>query len=215
MKNILFFMLALVGLAHPLIVLASPPSTLNFLTSQDLTSDHSESGIRLKSNKTTDATVYGLYIRELAYVTPGSGCNTATTIYNSSTNKAVGAVVTPVTIKAGKGANVGSNYLYNMLMQAFYYVGIIIPSSPPGCALPGCSWGSDTTLYNWCIYLGALSPVTTGGAYTASVPPSTELASSGPYDYNLITSYIMLGPISCDDETLSCHIADTQTQTFN
>ncbi len=103
-----------------------------------------------------------------------------------------------------------------MIYQTIYYENIIIPSSPPGCALPGCTWGSDTTKYNWCIYLGALAPMSTSPGYTANVPPSTDVASSsGVYNYNLVSSYRYLGPISCDDRTLSCTVTSQQTQSFS
>jgi hypothetical protein len=213
--KIVQFIFLMLALSVPLGVAANPPISLGFQSPQDALQEDSGSGISLHNGKHSDATLYGLYIRQLAYVAPGGSCNTATTIYNSATNLVVGGVVAPVTMKANESASLGKNYLYNMLLQAFYYVGIIYPSTPPGCALPGCTWGSDSTLYNWCIYLGALAPVTTTGGYTAAnVPPSTELASSGAYDYNLISSYITLGPIACDDEALSCHVANKQTQSF-
>ena len=184
----------------------------HFQTQQDSTLEDSVSGIRLHNASNTDKTVYGLYIRQLAYVTPGNACNTSTPIYNSATNKTVGSVVAPVVIKAGDTATLGKNYLYNMLFQAFYYAQV--SSLPTSCSLPGCTWGDDSNIYNWCIYLGALSPVTTTSGYTANIPPSTEDASTGSYNYNLISSYITLGPITCNDETLTCRIADNQTQNF-
>lgn len=197
-------------------------TSLDFMSAQDLmskstaASNDTSSNINLHNSGNTATTVYGLYIRQLAYVTPGESCAQATTIYSGSSNITAGSVLMPVVINAGKSAAVGKNYLYNMLFQASYYVGIIYPSSPPGCALPGCTWGSDTNVYNWCIYLGALAPVANSSGYTANVPPSTDAASNtGLYDYNLISNYMVLGPIACNDQTLTCSMATPQTQSFS
>lgn len=184
------------------------------MTPRDLIKD-SVSNIVLKNNGGAAKTVYGVYVRQYAYVTPGNSCDSATIIYNASQNTTAGSVVTPTVIKAGQSAAIGGNYLYNMIYQAIYYENIIIPSSPPGCALPGCTWGSDSTQYHWCIYLGALTPVSNSASYTANVPPSTETASGVGYNYNLISSYVYLGPISCNDQTLMCTVSTQQTQSFS
>jgi hypothetical protein len=187
-----------------------------FMTPRDLLNNDSVSNISLQNNRGSAATVYGIYVRQYAYVTPGQSCDSATVIYSATGNITAGAFVMPTVINSGKRAAVGSNYLYNMLYQAIYYENIIIPASPPGCALPGCTWGSDSTQYNWCIYLGALAPVSTSSGYTAKVPPSADAASSsGLYNYNLISSYSYLGPISCNDRTLTCTTASQQTQSFS
>lgn len=187
-----------------------------FMTPRDLLTSESTSNISLQNNRSTPTTVYGLYVRQYAYVTPGQSCNNATVIYPAANNIAAGAFVQPTMINPGKRASVGSNYLYNMLYEAIYYENIIIPSSPPGCALPGCTWGSDTTKYNWCIFIGVLAPVSTSSGYTANVPPSADSSSSaGLYNYNLVNNYIYLGPISCDDRSLTCATASQQTQSFS
>lgn len=187
-----------------------------FITARDLTNNQSFSNISLQNNRSTATTVYGLYVRQYAYVTPGQNCNSATVIYSTTNNTTAGAFVMPIVVNGGAKAAVGSNYLYNMLYEAIYYENIIIPSSPPGCALPGCTWGGDTTKYNWCIYLGALAPVLTSAGYTANVPPSADAASSsGLYNYNLVSNYIYLGPISCDDRAMTCVAASHQTQSFS
>lgn len=185
------------------------------MSTRDVLNSNATSNISLHNTRNTDMTVYGLYISQLSYVTPGQSCNNATVIYPATNDTTAGAFVMPTTIIANQSSAVGSNYLYNMLYSAFYYVNIIIPSSPPGCALPGCTWGSDTTQYNWCIYLGALAPVSSTTGYTANVPPATSPASSaGVYNYNLINSPVYLGPISCNDKTLTCSTANQQTQSF-
>lgn len=187
-----------------------------FMTPRDLLNSEPISNINLQNNRSSDVTVYGIYVRQYAYVTPGQSCTSATVIYSTTNNKTAGAFVMPTVINAGQKAAVGSNYLYNMLYEAIYYENIIIPSSPPGCALPGCTWGSDSTKYNWCIYLGALAPVSTTSGYTANVPPSADAASStGVYDYNLVTTFNYLGPISCDDRAMTCTTSSQQTQSFS
>lgn len=192
---------------------AQSPS-MGFMTPRDIVQTESGSQLSLQNNRSTTATAYGLYIRQYGYVTPGDTCDHATPIYASASNITAGSVVMPIPINPGKRAIIGKNYLYNMIYEAIYYVNIIIPSSPPGCALPGCSWGTDVTSYNWCIYLGALGPVRTTTGYTASVPPSTVAASTGSYDYNLISTYVTLGPIACNDQTLTCTAESQQVQPF-
>lgn len=190
--------------------------TFGFMTSRDLLRKDPISNINLHNSRNAAASVYGLYVRQFAYVTPGDTCDHATVIYTSSQNTTAGSFVMPTLIGAGQSAAIGGNYLYNMIYQVGYYIGIIFPMSPPGCALPGCTWGSDSTIYNWCIYLGALAPVSTSAGYTANVPPSTDVASStGIYNYNLINSYLYLGPISCNDRTLTCTVSNQQTQSFS
>ncbi len=215
MKEVRFF--AFIFFSNFLIFPAFAHTSLSeLMTSRDLLNNNSTSNISLQNNRNSAATVYGAYVRQYAYVTPGQSCDSATIIYPASSNTTAGAFVMPVTIKAGKQATLGSNYLYNMIYEAIYYENIIIPSLPPGCALPGCTWGSDTTKYNWCIYLGALSPVSTSAGYIANVPPSADAASSpGLYDYNIVSNYNYLGPISCDDKTFSCTAVSQQIQSFS
>ncbi|MCL5272246.1 MAG: hypothetical protein M1486_02835 [Gammaproteobacteria bacterium] len=215
--KVLRFFLSILFFSHSFIASTWAQTNLSgFMTSGDLLNNESVSNINLQNNRSSATTVYGLYVRQYAYVTPGQSCDNATVIYSTTNNITAGAFVTPTLINPGKRAAVGSNYLYNMLYEAIYYENMIIPSSPPGCALPGCAWGSDTTTYNWCIYLGALAPVSTTSGYTSSVPPSTDAASSsGLYNYNLINNYNYLGPISCNDRTLTCTTASQQTQSLS
>jgi hypothetical protein len=188
----------------------------DFMTPRDIFNHESTSNISLRNNRGLPATVFGLYVRQYSYVNPGDTCDHATVMYSTTENKTAGSFVMPTSISAGKSVAIGSNYLYNMIYEAIYYLNIIVPSSPPGCALPGCTWGSDTTKYNWCIYLGALAPVSVTSGYTASVPPSTVApSSSGLYNYDLVSSYVYLGPISCSDQTLTCRVSTQQTQSFS
>lgn len=198
-----------------------PPRKPNtgFLTPKDILSTQNTSNIKLKNNG-KNAVVYGIYIKQLSYVLPGQSCDSASIIYPdpmypSSQNVAAGSIVMPVTIKANSAAPIGGNYLYNMIYGANFYVYMLIPSSPPGCALPGCTWGSDSNIYNWCIYLGALAPVSVTSGYTSNVPPSTQAISGAGYNYNVINNYVTLGPISCNDQTLTCSSSTIQSQLFS
>lgn len=193
---------------------SKPKHSTRFSTSKDLAASINESNFKLKNTGASPATVYGLYVRQFSYVAEGQSCTSATIMYPSSDNISAGAMVMPVTIEANTEADVGENYLYNMIYNATYYLRIITPSSPPGCALPGCTWGEDSTIYNWCIYVGAIAPVSVTGGYTAKVVPASDSLSGGGYNYDLISSYEYIGPISCNDQTLTCSVATSQTQSF-
>lgn len=187
-----------------------------FMTPHDLTSNDAASNIFLHNNRASAVTAYGLYVRAFSSVLPGQSCDNATPIFpdppHIAPNINVGAFLSPVTIGAGKSVVIGANFLYNMILQANYYATVYAPHV---CSLPGCTWGDDSTIYNWCIYLGALAPVATTADYTSNIPPSGEAASSaGQYDYNLIQDYVTLGPISCNDQTMTCTVANQQTQPF-
>ena len=187
---------------------------------QDASRNESPSNINLHNSRSVNTTIYGLYVRQLSHVAPGDTCDDAELIYPKDTiktNITAGAFVMPIEIQAGTNAIIGSHYLYNMIYQALYYVHVSLPSSPPGCALPGCTWPEDLTHYHWCIHLGVLAPVSISPGYTtANVPPSTTDASdSNLYNYNLISDYTTIGPISCDDQALTCTVSSQQTQSFS
>ncbi len=193
---------------------SKPKYSTNFSTSKDLAASINESHFTLQNTGASSATVYGLYVRQFAYVAEGQSCTSATVMYSSAANVSAGAMVMPVTIEANTEAAVGENYLYNMIYNATYYHRIVNVISPSGCSLPGCTWGDDSTIYNWCIYVGAIAPVSVTGGYTAKVVPSSSTLSGGSYNYDLISSYEYIGPISCNDQTLTCSVATSQTQSF-
>lgn len=212
--TVAFAALCLTAGAQSLNKRSKPKYGTHFSTSRDLVASVSSSNFKLKNSGVSSAIVYGLYVRQFSYVAAGQSCSSATVMYPSTDNISAGALVMPVTIESNTEAEVGENYLYNMIYGATYYLRIITPSSPPGCALPGCTWGEDTTIYNWCIYVGAIAPVSVTGAYTAKVVPSSSTLSGGGYNYDLISSYGYIGPISCNDQTLTCSVATSQIQSF-
>lgn len=193
---------------------SKPKYSKHFSTSQDLAASINESNFKLRNIGASSATVYGIYVRQFSYVAEGESCASATVMYSSADNISAGAMVMPVTIEANAEAAVGENYLYNMIYNATYYFRIISSSGPPGCSLPGCTWGDDSTIYNWCIYVGAIAPVSVTGGYTANVVPASSALSGGGYNYDLISSYEYIGPISCNDQTLTCSVTASQTQSF-
>lgn len=49
---------------------------------------------------------------------------------------------------------------------------------------------------------------------TANVPPMANLVSNTGYNYDLVTQYGYIGPISCDDNTLTCSVYRAQNVAF-
>ena len=191
--------------------------TPTFASSQDLSANNIHSNIAIQNTGNQPITVYGLYIKHLSYVRPGQSCASSTPIYPSPSlsteNRAVGAFVSPVTIPAHTSAEIGANYLYNMLLGANYYVYVNISSSPPGCAIPGCTWGSDTDIFHWCIKIGILGPKNLTSSYSdTNVPPVAALVSDTGYNFNLATDYQVIGPIHCNDRKLDCQATNLQVQ---
>jgi hypothetical protein len=217
---IIFVTVAFAGLClaagpQPTIKRSKPKYSTNFSTSKDLAAFINDSNFKLKNTGASSATVYGLYVRQFSYVAEGESCASATVMYSSADNISAGAMVMPITIEANAEAAVGGNYLYNMIYNATYYFRIVNAIFPtPGCALPGCTWGEDSTIYNWCLYVGAIAPVSVAGGYTANVVPASSTLSGAGYNYDPISSYEYIGPISCDDQTLTCSVASSQTQSF-
>ncbi len=140
-----------------------------------------------------------------------------------------GAVVSPVTFKANQSVPIGQNYLYNMIYNGIYYIKNTVGSSP--CSLPGCSWpGDDTNVKGWCISVNIVSPNSsyTSSSYTngsnppSNVPAYSNAGNSTPfnYKYDLIDPNTLgvgnacLGPITCNDKTLTCQVATAQSESF-
>jgi hypothetical protein len=140
-----------------------------------------------------------------------------------------GAMVSPVTFKANQSLSIGQNYLYNMIYNGIYYIKNTAGSSP--CSLPGCSWpGDDTNVTGWCISINVVSSnssytysnYTNGSNLPANVPAYSNAGNSTPfnYKYDLIdpntlgTGNVCLGPITCNDTTLTCQVATAQNESF-
>lgn len=140
-----------------------------------------------------------------------------------------GAMIAPITFKVNQSVSIGQNYLYNMLYNGIYYIKNTAGSSP--CSLPGCSWpGDDPSVRGWCITINivSLDSSYTSSVYTngsnppANAPAYSAAGNSTPfnYKYDLIdpstlgTGTACLGPITCDDKTLTCKVATAQNESF-
>lgn len=140
-----------------------------------------------------------------------------------------GAVVSPVTFKPNQSVPIGQNFLYNMLYNGIYYIRNTVGSSP--CSLPGCSWpGDDPNITGWCVTINVVSR---NSSYTHSAyqngtnppanAPAYSAAGASPafnYNYDLInpatlgTGNACLGPITCNDKTLTCKVSTAQNESF-
>lgn len=139
-----------------------------------------------------------------------------------------GVMASFVTFKPRQTVALGQNYLYNMLYNGMFYLRSNI-STP--CLLPGCSWPGDDPTVKWCITINAMSPdssytfsnYTNGSSLPAKVPAYGNPGNSNPlsYKFDLIdpatlgTGQACLGPITCDDKTLTCTVASTQNEVIH
>ncbi len=143
-------------------------------------------------------------------------------------DNAAGAFASTVTFKPNQSLPIGSNFLYNMLYNGIYFVNTVV-SSP--CALPGCSWpGDDPSVTGWCISINVASihssytySTYTNGSNPPANFPSYSAAGNAPsygYNYDLINPATLgaggacLGPITCNDQTMTCKVASDQGETF-
>lgn len=135
-----------------------------------------------------------------------------------------GAMVSMVSLSPNQTVSIGQNYLYNMLYNGIYYVR---SNGASPCLLPGCSWPADTPNITWCITINAISPNSsyTSSNYTrGSLPPAKAPRYSAAgnfspyYKYDLIDPLTLgsgnacLGPITCDDQTLTCSVSTAQNE---
>ncbi len=140
-----------------------------------------------------------------------------------------GAVASTVVFKPNQSVLIGQNYLYNMIYNGIYYIKNTAGSSP--CSLPGCSWpGDDTNVKGWCITINVISRnssytysnYTNGSNSPANIPAYSSAGNSSPFDYKydlinpntLGTGNACLGPITCDDKTLTCSVPTPQNESL-
>ncbi|MBX7149060.1 hypothetical protein K1X76_08230 [bacterium] len=174
----------------------------------------------------TDASVtgYGLYIAAFDV----NDCSACFGNIISGDNVG-GTIVQPVSFSAGQSIDIGQNYLYNLIYNGIYFISSNVGTPP--CSLPGCSWPGDADIgEGWCLSIGIMSPdsdytssnYVSGDNSPASVVPFGAAVTSDPFDYNydLIdpstqgVGNACLGPIVCDDETLTCTVNTPQSQSF-
>ncbi len=182
------------------------------------------SNITLINNTGAPITVSGLFIASFD-VNDCSACFGGIV----SGDNLGGAVVAPTTFNVNQAVPIGSNFLYNMLYNGIYYIKNTAGSSP--CSLPGCSWpGDNPSVTGWCITINVVSPNSSytfsnyvnGANPPANAPAYSNAGNSTPfsYKYDLINPNTLgvgnacLGPITCDDKTLTCHVATAQNESF-
>lgn len=222
-KEYLFFVLTgtfLMMSAHA----GSPDLTAySLMTKRDM-KDNTLSKITITNNTNQSITVSGLFIASF-------DVNDCSSCFGSivSGDNLGGAVVSPVTFKSNQAVSMGANFLYNMLYNGIYYIKNTAGSSP--CSLPGCSWpGDDTNVRGWCITINAISPNSNytysnyknGSNSASNTPAYSSAGNSTPFNYKydlvdpstLGTGSACLGPITCDDKTLTCKVSTAQNESF-
>ncbi len=187
------------------------------MAARDRAEDIGFSNITIQNKTGAPVTAYGLYINQLAFTDSKTTCAGATLLYpgaGGTPNQAGGAYVTAIPFTPNQKLPLGQNYLYNMIYTAIYY------NNQPSCAgtcspctLPGCAWFTDPVPYNWCIYMGVLGPES-GNTTSAKVPPYGFPTTDSGYNYNMVTQYEYIGPISCDDQTQTCSVSTAQNVAF-
>ncbi|MBY0372174.1 hypothetical protein K2X33_15940 [bacterium] len=199
------------------------PSVQYMMTAQDAINDGT-SNVWIKNGTDSSVTSYGLFITSYD-VNDCSSC-----FGNIIAGDNVGGTfVEPITFEPNQSLPIGKNYLYNILYNGIYYIRNNAGSSP--CALPGCSWpGDDSNVHGWCVSINAMahganynySNYTLSGTPAANALPYSAAGNSTPFDYQydlfdpatLGIGNSCIGPIVCDDETLTCSVSSAQTQTF-
>lgn len=199
------------------------PNAYALMTARDMRS-LSTSNITITNNTTAPISVSGLFIASYDV----NDCSACTGNILAGDNLG-GAVVSPVTFKTAQSLPIGQNFLYNMIYNGIYYVKTNI-SSP--CSLPGCSWpGDDQNVRGWCITINAVSlnsSYTYSNYTNGSNPPASAPAYASPgnatmsfnYKYDLINPNTLgagsacLGPITCNDKTLTCQVTTPQNESF-
>lgn len=223
-KLIKYFLIA-GGMLCPVILYANElPASLSSLMTLIDVEQNAKSNVSITNGTSEAITSYGLFIASY-------DINDCSSCFGNvvSGDNAGGAMVQPVTVKPGQSLAIGQNFLYNMLYNGIYFIKNTVGSSP--CALPGCSWpGDDPNVHGWCITMNAISA---HSSYTAShyqngshppanVPAYSAAGNSIPfnYKYDLVNPATLgsgnacIGPITCNDKTLTCKVANAQHETF-
>ena len=199
-------------------------SSKSLMTAPDI-QENSFSNVSIKNANSQPIAVAGLFISSFD-VNDCSSCSGGV----SGGDNLGGALVSPVNISANQSIPIGKNYLYNMIYNGIYYLKKVI-SSP--CSLPGCSWpGDNPNVRAWCLTINAVS---LNSNYTYSnyfpgsgsfpLPASPRYGGAGnattdqyQYKYDLInpntlgTGNSCIGPIVCNDKTLTCEVATPQNE---
>ncbi len=222
-KNYLLFILGGISLVTGVHAESKDPNSYALMTARDLQRDEL-SNITITNKTTAPVSASGLFIASFD-VNDCSACFGGLV----SGDNLGGAVVSPVSFKVSQSLAIGKNYLYNMIYNGIYYIKNTVGSSP--CSLPGCSWpGDDTNVRGWCITINVVSSnssytyshYTSGSNPPANAPAYSAAGNSIPFDYKydlidpatLGSGSACLGPITCNDKTLTCQVATAQNESF-
>ncbi len=201
------------------------PDAYALMTSQDFRND-ALSNVTITNKTGAPVTVGGLFIATFD-TTNTDDCSACYGSVTSGDNLG-GAMVSPVRISANQTTPIGQNYLYNMIFNGIYYIRNTAGSS--SCNLPGCSWPLDDSSLKWCVSINAASldsgytsnPTYKNGANPAAVPAYSEAGNSTAYNYQydlidpntLGNGSACIGPITCNDKTLTCSTSTPQNESF-
>ena len=228
MKKYLWLILTIICLNVFAQAQIKDPNTYGLMTGQDV-KNNASSNISIKNGMTKAVNVNGIFIASYDSAVGGEDCSSCFGNIVAGDNLG-GSVVSPVIFQANQSLAIGENYLYNMLYNSVYYIQNTLGSSP--CKLPGCSWAGDTPNLKWCITINAVSldsnytynpDYKKSPAYPAAAVPAYGAAGNSinyGYSYDLIdpntlgTGNACLGPITCDDKTLTCKVERPQSETF-
>lgn len=224
MNKLKNYLLCVFGISVMMNAFADANTSNNALMTALDVQNNSLSNITINNGTSQAISVAGLFIASFD-VNDCSACNGNVT----GGDNAGGMVVAPVTIQTHQGAAIGQNYLYNMIYNGIYYIRNTVGSSP--CQLPGCSWpGDSTSVSGWCISINAASlnsnytsSTYTNGSNPAAAAPAYAAAGTSPpfhYNYDLINPLTLgagaacLGPITCNDQTLTCRVTTPQSESL-
>lgn len=221
MKN--YLLVFLLALSSNIYAQTKNPNAYALMTARDM-QNNLFSNITITNQTAQNISASGLFISSY-------DINDCSTCYGGvvSGDNAGGAMMAPVMFKAKQKISIGQNFLYNMLYNGIYYITQTAGSSP--CALPGCSWpGDDPNVRGWCITINVISRhsdytysnYTNGSNPASNVPAYGASGNSTPfnYKYDLIdpntlgTGNACLGPITCDDKTLTCKTNTAQNESL-
>jgi hypothetical protein len=223
MKTYLFCILGGAVLMVSAYAQKKDPNAYSLMTARDVR-DSSLSNVTITNHTAETITTSGLFIVSFDV----NDCSSCFGNIVAGDNLG-GAVASSVTFKPNQALPIGQNYLYNMIYNGIYYIKNTVGSS--ACSLPGCSWpGDDPTVHGWCISINVASRSSsyTSSAYTngsnppANIPAYSQAGNSNPFNYKfdlidpntLGTGNACIGPITCDDQTLTCRVSSAQNESF-
>ena len=223
MKSQIYVILGITSLMMNAYAKNDAPNSYALMTAHDM-HENALSNVTITNRTAQPITVSGLFIASF-------DINDCSSCYGSVTagDNLGGAIVSPITFKVNQTVPIGQNYLYNMIYNGIYYIKNSVGSS--SCSLPGCSWpGDDTTVTGWCISINVVSldsNYTSSSYKNGSNPPANSppyaWAGTAPayhYNYDLINPTTLgngnacIGPITCNDNTLTCKVSTAQNEVF-